>query len=80
MPYQQIYQGITFVFFVCLQNVDPLSPAVSPYLRASYSLAPVEKFDVAFERLAELIREEQEAENNNNNKKVAAAELVWIEC
>lgn len=30
--------------------------AKSPYLRASYSLAPVEKFDVAFARLAQLIK------------------------
>ena len=31
----------------------------SPYMRASYSLAPVEKFDEAFRRLAELVREER---------------------
>ena len=39
--------------------------ATSPYLRASYSIAPVEKFDEAMSRLADIIREEQE--------KVAAA-------
>ena len=31
----------------------------SPFLRASYSIADVAKFDLAFERLAELIREER---------------------
>ena len=31
----------------------------SPYMRASYSIADVSKFDLAFERLAELIREEK---------------------
>ena len=31
----------------------------SPFLRASYSIADVAKFDLAFERLAELIREEK---------------------
>jgi len=31
----------------------------SPYMRASYSIADVAKFDLAFERLAELIREEK---------------------
>ena len=48
------------------QNAGP-SVAKSPFLRASFSLAPVDKFDVAFERLAELIREEQE-ENSNANE------------
>ena len=36
------------------------SRATSPYVRASYSLAPVDKFDEAFRRLAQLIREERE--------------------
>ena len=31
----------------------------SPFLRASYSIADAAKFDLAFERLAELIREER---------------------
>ena len=31
----------------------------SPFLRASYSIADAAKFDLAFERLAELIREEK---------------------
>ena len=32
----------------------------SPYMRASYSIADVSKFDLAFERLADVIREEKE--------------------
>lgn len=45
---------------------NELSGAASPYLRASYSIAPVEKFDVAMSRLAEIIREEQEATKGRN--------------
>lgn len=39
----------------------PDSSRGSQYLRASYSIAPIEKFDEAFRRLAELIREEKMA-------------------
>lgn len=34
--------------------------ATSPYLRASYSIAPEEKFDEAFRRLANIIRRAQQ--------------------
>ncbi len=45
---------------------DAHSP--SPYLRASYSIAPEDKFDEAFRRLAELIREERERLHQKSSK------------
>ncbi len=45
---------------VFVPTVESGEKRPSPYLRASYSIAPEEKFDEAFRRLAELIREEQE--------------------
>ena len=43
----------------------------SPYLRASYSIAPEDKFDEAFRRLAKIIREEQ----NKKSKDVQSLTL-----
>ena len=52
------------------ENVDPTARVCSPYLRASYSIAPVDQFDEAMARLADLIRGEQEKNNNNNNNRM----------
>lgn len=46
----------------------------SPYLRASYSIAPEEKFDEAFQRLAELIREEQELQGKANESELEVSQ------
>ena len=50
---------------VFVPNVDGEgSKLTSPYLRASYSIADEDKFDEAFRRLAQLIREEREKQAN----------------
>eukprot|EP00164_Ancoracysta_twista_P005768 GFYU01007932.1.p1 GENE.GFYU01007932.1~~GFYU01007932.1.p1 ORF type:complete len:467 (+),score=101.74 GFYU01007932.1:113-1513(+) len=50
------------VLFVPGTGFNPIVGGESSYLRASYSVAKEEDFDVAFERLAGMIRKQQEAE------------------
>ena len=52
----------------------------SPYMRASYSIADVSKFDLAFERLADVIREEKERARAAAAAAAAAEEEESEEC